>query len=124
MVFSGDYVSAGHIRIILPLFVLWFIWLERNDAKHRSMSFYPDRIRWKCQGKIFQLFQAGLVKRRNWKGDMKLASFFGCHYILDQVYSPKMVRWIKPNEHCFKLNVDGSFQGNSVVAGGGGILRD
>ncbi|KAF9672049.1 hypothetical protein SADUNF_Sadunf11G0000100 [Salix dunnii] len=35
-----------------------------------------------------------------------------------------MVQWIKPQEHCFKLNVDGSFQGNSVVAGGGGILRD
>ncbi|KAF9688547.1 hypothetical protein SADUNF_Sadunf02G0208300 [Salix dunnii] len=122
--FSGYYVSAGHIRIILPLFVLWFIWLERNDAKHRNMSFYPDRIRWKCQGKIFLLFQAGLLKRRNWKGDMKMASFFGCHYVLDQVFSPKMVRWIKPNEHCFKFNVDGSFQGNSVVPSGGGILCD
>ncbi|KAB5533656.1 hypothetical protein DKX38_016742 [Salix brachista] len=122
--FSGDYVSAGHIRTIFPLFVLWFIWLERNDAKHRNMSFYTDRICWKCQGKIFQLFQAGLLKRRNWKGDMKLASFFWCHYVLEQVYSPKMVRWIKPKEQCFKLNVDGSFQGNSVVAGGGGILRD
>ncbi|KAJ6719969.1 REVERSE TRANSCRIPTASE ZINC-BINDING DOMAIN-CONTAINING PROTEIN-RELATED-RELATED [Salix viminalis] len=66
----------------------------------------------------------GLLKRRNWKGDMKLASFFGCHYVLDQEYSPKIVRWIKPKEHCFKLNVDGSFQGNSVVVGGGGILRD
>ncbi|KAF9686543.1 hypothetical protein SADUNF_Sadunf02G0000200 [Salix dunnii] len=30
-----------------------------------------------------------------------------------------MVQWIKPKEHYFKLNVDGSFQGNSVVAGGG-----
>ncbi|KAF9681426.1 hypothetical protein SADUNF_Sadunf05G0000200 [Salix dunnii] len=122
--FSGDYVSEGHIRIIIPIFVLWFIWLERNDAKHRNMSFYPDRIRWKCQGKIFQLFQAGLLKRRNLKGDMKLASSFGCHYVLDQVYLPKMVRWIKPKEHCFKLNVDGSFQGRNAVSGGGGILRD
>ncbi|KAJ6677481.1 RETROTRANSPOSON UNCLASSIFIED-LIKE PROTEIN, partial [Salix purpurea] len=121
---SGDYVSEGHIRIIIPIFVLWFIWLERNDAKHRNMSFYPDRIRWKCQGKIFHLFQAGLLKRRNWKGDMKLASSFGCHYVLDQVYFPKMVQWIKPKEHCFKLNVDGSFQGRSARSGGGGILRD
>uniref|UniRef100_A0A6N2MJJ3 Reverse transcriptase domain-containing protein n=1 Tax=Salix viminalis TaxID=40686 RepID=A0A6N2MJJ3_SALVM len=120
--FSGDYISAGHIRIILPLFVLWFIWLERNDAKYRNTSFYPDRIRWKYQGKIFQLFQAGLLKRSHWKGDMKLESLFGCHYVLEQVYSPKIVRWIKPKEHCFKLNVDGSFQGNNVVAGGVGIL--
>ncbi|KAJ6684500.1 RETROTRANSPOSON UNCLASSIFIED-LIKE PROTEIN [Salix purpurea] len=122
--FSDDYVSAGHIRIIILLFDLWFIWLERNDVEHRNMSFYPDRIRWKCQGKIFQLFQAGLLKRRNWKGDMKMASFFQCHYVLDKEYSPKIVQWIKPKEHCFKLNVDGSFQGNSDVAGGGGILRD
>ncbi|KAJ6731270.1 REVERSE TRANSCRIPTASE ZINC-BINDING DOMAIN-CONTAINING PROTEIN-RELATED-RELATED [Salix viminalis] len=123
--FSGDYVSEGHIRIIIPILVLWFIWLERNDAKHRNMSFYPDRIRWKCQGMIFQLFQAGLLKRRNWKGDMNLASSFGCHYVLDQVYFPKMVRWIKPKEHCFKLNVDGSFQGRSArVRWWGGILRD
>ncbi|KAJ6713550.1 RETROTRANSPOSON UNCLASSIFIED-LIKE PROTEIN [Salix purpurea] len=74
--------------------------------------------------KDFPTFQAGLLKRRNWKGDMKMASFFGFHYVLDKEYSPKMVQWIKPKEHCFKLNVDGSFQGNSVVAGGGGILRD
>ncbi|KAF9675131.1 hypothetical protein SADUNF_Sadunf09G0000200 [Salix dunnii] len=92
---------------------------------HGGFTMYSawNRMR-QVSGKIFQLFQARLVKRRNWKGDMKLASFFGCHYVLDQVYSPKMVRWIKPKEHCFKLNVDGSFQGNSAVAGGGGILRD
>ncbi|KAJ6399842.1 hypothetical protein OIU84_015493 [Salix udensis] len=53
------------------------------------------------------------------------AWFFSGDYVsTEQVYSPKMVRWINPEEHCFKLNVDGSFQGNSVVAGGVGILRD
>ncbi|KAJ6714204.1 RETROTRANSPOSON UNCLASSIFIED-LIKE PROTEIN [Salix viminalis] len=94
-----------------------------GSIRHR-LSHGSSRVIMFSKGKIFQLFQAGLLKRRNWRGDMKLASSFGCHYVLDQVYFPKMVRWIKPKEPCFKLNVDGSFQGRSARSGGGGILRD
>ncbi|KAL2497734.1 RNase H domain-containing protein [Abeliophyllum distichum] len=30
--FSGQFVKGGHIRTIILLLVLWFIWTARNDA--------------------------------------------------------------------------------------------
>ena len=35
-----------------------------------------------------------------------------------------LVRWERPGQGKLKLNTDGSAQGNSGLAGGGGILRD
>ncbi|KAL2503882.1 Uncharacterized protein Adt_19503 [Abeliophyllum distichum] len=31
--FSGQFVRQGHIRTIVPLLILWFTWIARNDAK-------------------------------------------------------------------------------------------
>ena len=35
-----------------------------------------------------------------------------------------LVRWERPGQGKLKLNIDGSAQGNSGLAGGGGVLRD
>ena len=37
---------------------------------------------------------------------------------------PTCVRWRRPDQGKLKLNIDGSAQGNSGLAGGGGVLRD
>ncbi|EOY13984.1 RNase H family protein [Theobroma cacao] len=41
--FSSDYTKKGHIHILIPLFIFWFLWVERNDAKHRNLGMYPNR---------------------------------------------------------------------------------
>lgn len=42
--YSGQFARIGHIRIIIPLLIFWFIWTERNDAKHRDISMSSRRI--------------------------------------------------------------------------------
>ncbi|KAL2491524.1 Uncharacterized protein Adt_27152 [Abeliophyllum distichum] len=42
--FSGQFFRKGHIRTIIPLLILWFIWTARNDAKYQNISMEPKRI--------------------------------------------------------------------------------
>ncbi|KAL2542160.1 Uncharacterized protein Adt_03138 [Abeliophyllum distichum] len=51
--FSSQFVRSGHIRTIIPLLVLWFIWTARNDAKHRRIGMEPSRIIWRVHHTIF-----------------------------------------------------------------------
>ncbi|KAL2525577.1 Uncharacterized protein Adt_10631 [Abeliophyllum distichum] len=51
--FSGQFIKGGHIRTIIPLLVLWFIWIARNDVKHRRIGMEPSRIIWRVHHTIF-----------------------------------------------------------------------
>ena len=37
---------------------------------------------------------------------------------------PRLVKWLKPPDGWWKLNIDGSFLGSSGLAGGGGLIGD
>ncbi|EOY08794.1 Uncharacterized protein TCM_023960 [Theobroma cacao] len=60
--YSGDYVKPGHIRILLPLLIMWFLWVERNDAKHKELKMYPNRVIWRIMRMLRQLYQDGSSK--------------------------------------------------------------
>ncbi|KAL2518181.1 Retrotransposon [Abeliophyllum distichum] len=39
---ANQFVRKGHIRTIVPLLILWFIWTARNDAKYQDISMEPE----------------------------------------------------------------------------------
>ncbi|KAL2248543.1 UNVERIFIED_CONTAM: putative ribonuclease H protein [Sesamum indicum] len=116
-------LGQNHIRMIVPMLILWFGWLERNDVKHRNKNFNSDRIKWKVHQHIVTTFKSKTTKRINWKGDRFVAKFMGLE--LGSQYKPKIkiVKWTKPELGWIKINTDGASKGNPGRAGAGGIAR-
>ncbi|KAL2466211.1 Uncharacterized protein Adt_42062 [Abeliophyllum distichum] len=75
--FSGQFFRSGHIRTIIPLLVLWFIWTVRNDAKHRRIGMEPNRIIRRVHHTISLLHTGKLFQFVHWSGDLDLAPHFG-----------------------------------------------
>ncbi|WRX16205.1 Reverse transcriptase domain - like 10 [Theobroma cacao] len=121
--FSGDYVKKGHIRSLLPIFICWFLWLERNDAKHRHTRLNPDRVVWRIMKLLRQLLDGSLLHQWQWKGDTDIASMWGHTFQSKHRALPQIIYWRKPFTGEYKLNVDGSSR-NGHLAASGGILRD
>ncbi|EOY14356.1 Uncharacterized protein TCM_033752 [Theobroma cacao] len=121
--YSGDYCKPGHIRTLVPLFILWFLWVERNDAKHRNLGMYPNRVVWRVLKLIQQLSLGQQLLKWQWKGDKQIAQEWGIIFQAESLAPPKVFSWHKPSLGEFKLNVDGSAK-QSHNAAGGGILRD
>ncbi|EOY17513.1 Uncharacterized protein TCM_036737 [Theobroma cacao] len=122
--YSGDYSKPGHIRTLVPLFTLWFLWVERNDAKHRNLGMYPNRVVWKILKLLHQLFQGKQLQKWQWQGDKQIAQEWGIILKADAPSPPKLLFWLKPSIGELKLNVDGSCKHNPQSAAGGGLLRD
>ncbi|EOY17514.1 Uncharacterized protein TCM_042330 [Theobroma cacao] len=121
--YSGDYCKPGHIRTLVPIFTLWFLWVERNDAKHRNLGMYPNRIVWRILKLIQQLSLGQQLLKWQWKGDKQIAQEWGITFQAESLPPPKVFPWHKPSIGEFKLNVDGSAK-LSQNAAGGGVLRD
>lgn len=121
---AGTYKCFGHIRVLIPILIFWFLWNERNDSKHRGMGFYEDRIIWKIDRLIFQLSTAGLLKHWQWRCEKSILNYFHCSSHTPPLSLPRPIHWVKPARGRFKLNVDGSFNASNGRAGGGGIVRD
>ncbi|KAL2464859.1 Uncharacterized protein Adt_40710 [Abeliophyllum distichum] len=95
--FSGQFVSTGHIRTIIPLLILWFLWTARNDAKP-FISAHP--LAWRHGHH----------------------SAFWCHYYHPSPPPPTLVFWHTPPVGSYKINTDGCVKDG--FATGGGIIRD
>ncbi|KAL2497742.1 Uncharacterized protein Adt_23292 [Abeliophyllum distichum] len=88
--FSGQFFKGGHIRTIILLLVLWFIWTARNDAKHHRIGIEPSRIIWRVHHTIFLLYTGKLFQFVHWRGDLDLAPHFGITLISP---SPNPLLW-------------------------------
>ncbi|KAL2228320.1 UNVERIFIED_CONTAM: putative ribonuclease H protein [Sesamum indicum] len=117
-------LGQNHIRMIVPMLILWFGWLERNVVKHRNKSFNSERIKWKVHQHIVTTFKSKTTKFINWKGDRYVAKSMG--FELGSSYKPKtkIIKWTKPEPGWVKINTDGASKGNPGRAGAGGIARD
>ncbi|WRX25598.1 Reverse transcriptase domain - like 10 [Theobroma cacao] len=122
--YSGDYTKKGHIRKLMPLLIFWFLWVERNDAKHRNLGMYPNRVVWRVLKLIHQLFHGRQFQRWQWRGDLQIAQTWGLIFQQAVPPPPRIFSWHKPSSGEFKLNVDGSAKHNFHNAAGGGLLRD
>nr|POE84934.1 putative ribonuclease h protein [Quercus suber] len=87
------------------LFGVWNLWLQRN------------RKAFKQQEASLNLVQAV---------EMQVREFFYCVANQDEIRNKEIlhVRWSKPGDGWLKLNTDGSFGGEGVNSGCGGLIRD
>nr|POE90531.1 putative ribonuclease h protein [Quercus suber] len=87
------------------LFGVWNLWLQCN------------RKAFKQQEASLNLVQAV---------EMQVREFFYCVANQDEIRNKEIlhVRWSKPGDGWLKLNTDGSFGGEGVNSGCGGLIRD
>lgn len=56
-ILSSKQEKQGHIRILIPMFIGWFAWLARNDAKYNQVPILAENIIIKIRsGKTFPAF--------------------------------------------------------------------
>ncbi|KAL2241481.1 UNVERIFIED_CONTAM: hypothetical protein Sindi_0789300 [Sesamum indicum] len=111
----------GHIRILIPILIMWFAWRMRNDAKFNSICFSITR---NVCAYLSRLHKAQGMKAKNWKGDLLVAAKLGFFFPKTTPQSPKVIRWRHPIGGWWKLNTDRASKSNSGCAGAGGIIRD
>ncbi|EOY26529.1 Ribonuclease H-like protein [Theobroma cacao] len=111
------------ISALIPLFICWFLWLERNDAKHRHLGMYPDRVVWETMKLLRQLHDGSPLKQWQWKVDKDIAAMWSFLFPPKHGTTPQIIHWVKPFTGEYKLNVDGSSR-NCQSATSGGLLRD
>ncbi|KAI3473497.1 hypothetical protein Pfo_031457, partial [Paulownia fortunei] len=121
---STPFSNTTHIRTIIPLLILWFLWTERNDSKHRNTGYYPSRVIWKVHNHLYLLFKCRKLTSTLWRGDLGIAARLGYHFIIGKTKKTIHVHWAKPQSGWFKLNTDGASRGTEGNAGAGGIIRD
>ncbi|KAL2469432.1 Uncharacterized protein Adt_37568 [Abeliophyllum distichum] len=119
--FSGQFVRQGHIRMIVLILILWYIWTARNDAKYRDITMEPRRIIWRVY-RTFSLLRTGrLFWFIHWRGDMDVAPLFGVSITSSSHSSPVLFFWRSPPVGSYKINIDGSVK--EGFASGGGLLE-
>ncbi|KAL2511702.1 Uncharacterized protein Adt_17302 [Abeliophyllum distichum] len=122
--FSGQFVRSGHIHTIIPLLVLSFIWIARNDANHRRISMEPSGIIWRVYHTISLLHTGKLFQFVHWRGDLDLALRFGITLIspTPNPQPPTLVYWRVLSDGSAKINTDGCVRDG--FASGGSVIRD
>ncbi|KAL2474837.1 Uncharacterized protein Adt_35573 [Abeliophyllum distichum] len=120
--FSGQFVRQGHIRTIVPLLILWFIWTARNDAKYQDIYMEPKRIIWKVYHTISLLHTGCMFRVIHWRGDMDITPLFGISLTTPSLSPPVLIYWRTPPEGSYKVNTDGRVKDGLVS--GGEIIRD
>ncbi|PKU71529.1 Putative ribonuclease H protein [Dendrobium catenatum] len=103
--------------------IIWFIWLDRNDAKYRNIAMNHKRIIARTKEKINSLYKANLFKNSHFRGFKLVIKKLGIiREENKEEVVPKFVKWIKPKDKVIKINTDGSMASNKW--GCGGILRN
>ncbi|KAL0917621.1 hypothetical protein M5K25_012695 [Dendrobium thyrsiflorum] len=113
--------TKGHIRNIIPVLIIWFLWKARNAAKHDGKTMEAMAIIVSIYDKVSELHMAKLLKQSCFKNAQSVAGCFGIHWEVS-VPMQRIILWQKPQSGWFKLNSDGAF--NGYRAGCGGLIRD
>ncbi|KAI3459158.1 hypothetical protein Pfo_015821 [Paulownia fortunei] len=113
---STPYANSSHIRTLIPLLILWFLWTERNDAKFRNKGFYSHRVIWKTYKHLYYLFKCRKLDRKLWRGDMTTAKKLEFNLCFEEPKKTLKITWRKPPLGWYKLNMDGASKGGTGQA--------
>ncbi|XP_027182050.1 uncharacterized protein LOC113780450 [Coffea eugenioides] len=119
--FSHSKVSTTHVRVLVPLLVLWFIWKSRNSARFEAASATPAQVIFRIEEFLDHMGTSHAFSRTSFAGDRDCPwARFGGPFRRDKDVAP--VAWKKPPPGWLKLNTDASVLHGR--ASGGGVLRD
>ncbi|XP_075497390.1 uncharacterized protein LOC142534404 [Primulina tabacum] len=118
------WAPGGHVKEFLPFIVLWFLWMARNDAKHRQLRISGETVKSQILSYLRLAHAAFIVKPKHWLGAFEAARSLGIFVAFQRTHRLAIVRWLCPPPGCFKLNVDGSSRGNPGESSVGGVVRD
>ncbi|XP_075480593.1 uncharacterized protein LOC142521250 [Primulina tabacum] len=118
------WAPGGHVKEFLPFIVLWFLWMARNDAKHRQLRISGETVKSQILSYLRLAHAVFIVKPKHWLGAFEAARSLGIFVAFQRTHRLAIVRWLCPPPGCFKLNVDGSSRGNPGESSVGGVVRD
>ncbi|KAL0406420.1 UNVERIFIED_CONTAM: hypothetical protein Slati_3955900 [Sesamum latifolium] len=121
---SSPYATRGHVRLLIPMLILWLTWKLRNDVKFNDANFSARKIIKGVISYLWKIHKAGGWSATNWKGDLDVALKLGFKINMPRAPLPKLICWIPLDCKWWKLNYDGASKGNRSLAGAGGLARD
>ncbi|XP_027155903.1 uncharacterized protein LOC113756420, partial [Coffea eugenioides] len=111
-----------HVRCVIPVVVLWFLWRSRNDARFGNVPSACFKVISDINGWLVALGAARMLKRSQLEGDTD--TYFARYFQLKphKSFCPQAISWRKPPRGAVKLNTDASV--SNGLAKGGGVVRD
>lgn len=115
-VLSHRWVSLNHIRVIVPVVILWCIWYARNKAKFEGVAMRAQYVIWQVGNLIARLGDANSLFR-SFRGDED------CVWARRQGppglrRRPLLVAWDRPPPLMVKLNTDACVKSSRACCGG------
>lgn len=117
---SHGRVGVGHIRVIVPMLVLWFIWKGRNACFFKGKDFSARQVIFQVDQFVVSMGTVNLLRYSNFEGDHDCSWAELVSRPLIPIRSSR-VSCVKPREGSFKLNTDASVSSNG--AAGGDLLK-
>lgn len=114
---------AMHLSFLLPYLVLWFIWRERNNAKHENIPFSSAHIIAQVTSHLRLLVASGKLVPAHWRGCKPQVDFMPVASGPHRLLRSSLVRWVPCEPSWIKLNMDGAFDTDLQSAAGGGLIR-
>ncbi|XP_071924888.1 uncharacterized protein [Coffea arabica] len=116
---SHRMVKANHIRVLVPMAALWFIWRSRNQARFEGSRMRADHIIWEV-GNLMEFLGEAQKLGRSFQGDEDCIWARGRRRV-GVCRQSMLVAWSRPPAQGLKLNTDASV--TSLGAFGGGVAR-
>ncbi|KAL0413166.1 UNVERIFIED_CONTAM: hypothetical protein Sradi_1518300 [Sesamum radiatum] len=121
---SSPYIKRGHVRLLVPLLILWSAWKLRNEAKFNDVPFTSAAITKQVLAYLWRIYKANGFKTEHWRGDLLVAKRFDFNFSNPPTKSPILCRWVAPPIGLCKLNCDGASKGNPGPFGAGRLVRN
>ncbi|KAL0906277.1 hypothetical protein M5K25_024757 [Dendrobium thyrsiflorum] len=71
--------SKGHIYIILPILIIWFLWKATNESKHNDIKMDANHVIANIRNKVLHVFSVNLLSFKN---------FYNCHALAEVLGIP------------------------------------
>ncbi|KAL2474811.1 RNase H domain-containing protein [Abeliophyllum distichum] len=95
---TNKQARPGSLLAAVPLIILWFLWIGRNNSRYNDVQLKAPRIIKKIHYMLESLLKARILNQ-----------------ITRNLPSPVAVTWWKPKEGWHKLNTDGALKENAEL---------
>ncbi|KAL2517502.1 Ribonuclease H-like protein [Abeliophyllum distichum] len=103
---NSKQAQLGTLIAVVPLFILWLSWNDRNNSKHNGVRMKATRIIKRTHHLVESLLKVGII-----------------HVDRKRVTYPIAVTWKKSKDEWTKLNRDGALKGCGLATGSGVIRK-